>query len=353
MKNFAINAIALGVISVISVSQLAYAAESGNKETFVNGVKLEQKVYENEDDVIMYPVREISGILGYNLEWNAEDNSCTVYDDDSKATFVIGSSKYTYGENQSAELGVAPELNDGVSYVPSSFLRGFLGLDISDDTSHTINITEKPEVMLEENKTVTVKPGELFGVRLEENASTGYTWSVEQNDNVELLNTIVDQAMNDEAPAGVNAVGAPSMKTWVYKCDTVGEYTLKYTYSRSFEENSDAKVAEFKVVVADENTEATIEEKEIEAKKGENFAITLDENASTGYVWTVEKDDKIELVETVEAQEENADDKVGVPATKTWTFKCDEAGEYKITFTRSRSSDVAPVKVIEYTVIVK
>ena len=40
--------------------------------------------------------------------------------------------------------------------------------------------------------------------------------------------------MNDEAPAGTNAVGAPAMNTWVYKCDVPGEYTLKYTYAKKF-----------------------------------------------------------------------------------------------------------------------
>ena len=361
MKNFAINAMALGVIAVMSVSQLAYAAETTENEKFnavVNGTALENEVYETEDDVVMYPVREISEMLGYDLKWNEADNSCTVSDEDSSATFTVGKDTYTYGEGQTAQLGDAVELNDGLSYVPSSFLRGFFGLDVSEENNGTINITTRPEVMLEENNTVTVNKGELFGVRLESNPSTGYSWSVEKSDDIVLLNTIVDQAMNDEAPAGTNAVGAPAMNTWLYKCDVPGEYTLKYTYARSFEEKSTAQTAEFKVVVTDGNTETvTTESKELEAKKGDNFTITLEENASTGYVWTVEKEDKIELVETVEAQAENTEnteDKVGVPASKTWTFKCDEAGEYKIKFTCARSGEgETPVKVVEYTVTVK
>ena len=73
MKNFAINAMALGVIAVMSVSQLAYAAETTENEKFnavVNGTALENEVYETEDNVVMYPVREISEILGYDLKWN-------------------------------------------------------------------------------------------------------------------------------------------------------------------------------------------------------------------------------------------------------------------------------------------
>lgn len=358
MKNFTINVIALGIISIISVSQLAYGAELPAEDTekaVVNGVELKNNIYETDNNVKMYPVREVSELLGYTVEWNGEDRSCTITDENSSLSFVIGEDKYSFGSGSSS-FGTAPELKDGVTYVPSEFLKGFLDLNITDENSETINITSEPEITLEADKTITVNAGDLFAVRLEENASTGYTWTVEKDENIKLLDsystTVTQTGSDTNLSESSVAVGTPSMKTWVYKCDVPGEYTLKYTYSRSFEENGETKTAEFKVVVADNSSSAEV--KEVTVNSGENFTISLEENTSTGYAWTVEKDDKIELVETADTQEENTDGKVGVPSTKTWTFKCDEVGEYNIKFTYERSFEPGnPAQIIEYKVIVK
>lgn len=52
---------------------------------------------------------------------------------------------------------------------------------------------------------------------------------------MQLIKTITDQAINNGTE---EIVGAPSMKTWIFKCDEPGEYKIKYTYERSFEKKT-------------------------------------------------------------------------------------------------------------------
>lgn len=145
-----------------------------------------------------------------------------------------------------AELKAVPEIKDGRSYVPSTFFSKFFSLDMRNMPDGTVNITSPVEVQLKENEANIVKSGDLFSVRLEENASTGYAWTVEHYNDVQLIKTITDQAMNNGTE---EIVGAPSMKTWIFKCDEPGEYKIKYTYERSFEKNSASETHEYKITV--------------------------------------------------------------------------------------------------------
>lgn len=250
MKNFVFNVLALAGIALMSVSHVAFAAPIVEKLDYkaeVNGTALENQIYENIDHAHMLPVREMGEILGYTVEWNAEENSCLVGSDEVPSVkFYIGEDKYIYGADAVGELGAVPELKDGLSYVPSTFFSRFFSLDMTNEQDGTINITSPVKVQLKENEVNKIKAGENFTVKLEENASTGYQWTIEKDDKVQLLKTKIDQALNESTE---EYVGAPRMVTWTFKCDTPGEYTIKYTYERSFEKNSTDKTIEYKIAV--------------------------------------------------------------------------------------------------------
>lgn len=239
MKNFTINTIALAIISVISISQVSYGAET---EITLNGAELENKAVSGENGVL-YPVREICGGIGFDVEWNAGDSSCVISDGERKISFAIGRNEYVI-DNRQTETFAAPELINGLSYVPGEFLE-CLGLDFKTTENGTELISE-PKVTLEENKTFIVHKGEPFRVVLEENASTGYAWSVDGDDSVILLDVRTETGGTD----GLATVGAPETKTWIYKCDIPGEYSLEYTYSRPFDGSVEDR-AEYKFIVAD------------------------------------------------------------------------------------------------------
>lgn len=86
-------------------------------------------------------------------------------------------------------------------------------------------------------------------------------------------------------------------------------------------------------------------------KKGDNFKIVLDENLTSGYVWTYKTDNKAVALmdERKIVIEPNV---VGTPYKKVWRFEGRKKGTYKINYTYARpwEKDIPPIKTVEYTV---
>lgn len=102
------------------------------------------------------------------------------------------------------------------------------------------------------------------------------------------------------------------------------------------------------------NTQKEI--KNIKAKRGQNFSIVLEQNASTGYSWSYKINTKsIRLVSQKTINKKHPGGMVGYPTQGMWTFKGSKKGDYKITFSYSRSweKNVPPAKVVEYNIKVK
>lgn len=58
-------------------------------------LNLKTRHTENIDHAHMYPVREMSEILGYTVEWNDEEKSCLVSSETVPSVkFYIGEDKY-------------------------------------------------------------------------------------------------------------------------------------------------------------------------------------------------------------------------------------------------------------------
>lgn len=247
MKKIVFDIFALCTMAVISVSQVAKAAEMDEKyyKAAADGTVLENRIYDDENNTRMLPLREVSEAIGFNVEWNDEEKSCIVGSEYFPSVkLYIGEDKYIYGADAVAELGTAPVIKEGKTYVPEKFFDELLPVSVTDDENRTINISSKPEVYLDENETKTVKAGGLFAVTMEQNVTTGYCWTVEKDDSVKLLAEKAVDTQTDEM-----ITGAPQIRTWIFKCDVPGEYTIKYTYERTFEENSAVRTAEYKLIV--------------------------------------------------------------------------------------------------------
>ncbi len=99
----------------------------------------------------------------------------------------------------------------------------------------------------------------------------------------------------------------------------------------------------------------------ITATANQDFAIKLQENASTGYTWSYIADPHIHFVKSTETSSVPASvDKqnipiVGAPNDKTLTFKATKPGTYKMTFKYERAweKDATSAKTVVYTVHVK
>lgn len=74
--------------------------------------------YVNDEGVPMVPLRAIAEALGYEVSWNTELASVQV---GFMMTMQIGQDRYHYARMSPIELGTAPEITDGQTYVPISF----------------------------------------------------------------------------------------------------------------------------------------------------------------------------------------------------------------------------------------
>ncbi|SDF55367.1 inhibitor of cysteine peptidase [Fontibacillus panacisegetis] len=206
-----------------------------------------------------------------------------------------------------------------------------------------------------------VTAGESFKITLEENTSTGYSWSYKSDsDAIQLI------AENSEAPSQTDPpmMGAPSQKTWTFKADKKGTYTLKFSYARPWEKDVPAvETVTCTIKVTDETTKSKAKEiVTLKAdganaiKKDQKFNITLEENSSTGYSWNYVTSSKdIKLIDE-HNQEKKADDGLeGAPSQKTWTFKVDKKGTYilKFSYAQSWDANAHPEQTMIYKIVVE
>ena len=98
------------------------------------------------------------------------------------------------------------------------------------------------------------------------------------------------------------------------------------------------------------------EDTNIEVKKGDTFFIALEENPTTGYMWTATvSDDSVVKPGGDQYNEEGSDkDLVGAPGTHSYTFEALAKGTATITFVYERSfEENSGIETIVYNVTVK
>ncbi|UNT71709.1 protease inhibitor I42 family protein (plasmid) [Bacillus sp. N447-1] len=96
--------------------------------------------------------------------------------------------------------------------------------------SNKVIHSNKPKQESDHLKELEVKAGKTFDITLEENLSTGYSWSYTTNtDSIQLVTE------NVKEPEQSDAVGVPTKKTWTFKATKAGTYTLKFACSQTWE----------------------------------------------------------------------------------------------------------------------
>ena len=84
-------------------------------------------------------------------------------------------------------------------------------------------------------------------------------------------------------------------------------------------------------------------------KKADTYEITLEENATTGYVWSYTMSEEGILEETsAEYTSTNKEGLMGAPSDKTWTFKALKPGTAVLTFSYARSWEGEPISKAVY-----
>lgn len=203
--------------------------------------------------------------------------------------------------------------------------------------------TDAEIVALAVDKENTIKKGQKFTVTLEENASTGYSWSYNIEANPIKLTKV-------ETIDGM--VGTLTQNIWTFTAKKSGTYKIKFIYSQPWKDNTSGKTVEYTIKVSKKNDKKAetinlVADKVNTVNKGQKFTVILQQNISTGYSWNYTANNKIIKL----YKQETTDNLLGAQTQKTWTFMANKSGTYKIKFTYSRpwektNSD----KNVEYTV---
>lgn len=97
----------------------------------------------SEYNVKMLPLRTSLQDFGYDFTWSGSQLSVIVLKDDTEvASMIIGDSKYLRANGTAKYLEFAPELMDGVTYVPISFFTDILGMIVDNNSNNDIVLSQ-------------------------------------------------------------------------------------------------------------------------------------------------------------------------------------------------------------------
>ena len=91
-------------------------------------------------------------------------------------------------------------------------------------------------------------------------------------------------------------------------------------------------------------------------QKGKEFAITLESNRSTGYLWELTRPVDEAVVSLVRSEYRQADTgRPGAPGIETWTFVASGAGETEIAmkYVRPWEAGAAPARTAVFKIVVR
>ncbi len=97
----------------------------------------------------------------------------------------------------------------------------------------------------ESQENIEVKNGQEFTIKMVSNPSTGYTWSVSDSYD----KNIVEKVSNTFKASDSGMSGAPGEDSWVFKGVGKGSTKLEFKYARSWEASSSDKNKTFSVTV--------------------------------------------------------------------------------------------------------
>ena len=95
---------------------------------------------------------------------------------------------------------------------------------------------------------------------------------------------------------------------------------------------------------------------EIDLAVGADFTLTFNEQASAGYLWTIDANSEVFDIEesyAIEGEEDSIDPTFGSSLRKTFNVKAKKAGTYDVTFTHARPFDTSDKQEIKIKVNVE
>lgn len=89
----------------------------------------------------MIPLRQIAEAIEYEVKWNNKLRSVELTKGAKWTSLTIGQDNYNFAK-MTVKLGAAPELTEGTTFVPLTFLEEVLRVDVDITEEGIINILE-------------------------------------------------------------------------------------------------------------------------------------------------------------------------------------------------------------------
>lgn len=95
-------------------------------------IKINDKVYKTamyrkSKDVVMVPLRDVAELMGFEVKWQGKEKPIEVVKGPLWSAIEIGKNRYTYAKVAPFILESAPELKNGTTYVPVTYIQKVLG----------------------------------------------------------------------------------------------------------------------------------------------------------------------------------------------------------------------------------
>lgn len=123
----------------------------------VNGKPLQDRSVYSSENELMIPLRSLTEALEYKVTWNQEKKSVELQRAAQWFSLTIGEDRYNVAR-MLVQLGKAPELKDGRTYVPLSFAEKVLKMKTTVDETGVITISASEDAvqnMLQTNGVIT------------------------------------------------------------------------------------------------------------------------------------------------------------------------------------------------------
>jgi predicted secreted protein len=192
-----------------------------------------------------------------------------------------------------------------------------------------------------DGEAIAVSPGQRFAIVLDENPTTGYSWNATLS--AGLVSIGEGYTPNPET---VGLAGAGGIRYWIVEVPEPGFEQFSAVYMRPWEGVlPDDQTFTLNIIAGDVQTPqgkklVTYTEadngKTVNQLQGSLFAISLEENPTTGYSWNATLSPGLDLVDETFEENVHAPGMVGVGGTHWWILKAAATGaqEFSATYIR-------------------
>ncbi|MDD3212908.1 MAG: protease inhibitor I42 family protein [Eubacteriales bacterium] len=187
-------------------------------------------------------------------------------------------------------------------------------------------------------------------ITLQENPTTGYTWSYVISDEA-IIAVTDDGYIADANPEGL--VGAGGTHRFTITGIAEGQATVTLTLAQPWDGGEQAATISYNYVVDDQKQVSIVGIEGVpEAYMPDKAVVTLEENPTTGYEWTYTISDESVLTFARDVFQSSADTDgmlAGAGGVHTWVFTGVAQGDAMVAFAYERSWEKTPIATVTYT----